>query len=209
MPGLAGAARWSRDRAAEDNYDALRIELEDSIATNLEAMGSMASKAVEKKLQSTRDEVNIFKASVYDKQKSLGDSMLAGKIRRSLSLESTVVLVIVITLRASGGPGQAQHRAAEPGTDAALYAESQGEGTWMLRKSIFAKFDLDRDGKLNKKEVEAYMKATINFDLPQAVLEQIATSNGQSKLAEARERLQGLEAGLAVAVLKKWCFLLF
>ena len=42
------------------------------------------------------------------------------------------------------------------------------------KKSTFAKFDVDRDGKLNKKEVEAYMKATINFDLPSAILDQIA-----------------------------------
>lgn len=62
------------------------------------------------------------------------------------------------------------------------------------RKSIFAKFDLDRDGKLNRQEVEAYMKATINFDLPQAVLEQIAARHSSEaemsifcKLGAARE----------------------
>lgn len=39
---------------------------------------------------------------------------------------------------------------------------------------VFSKFDADKDGKLDKKEVEAYMKATINFDLPPDVLDGIA-----------------------------------
>eukprot|EP00933_Yihiella_yeosuensis_P000211 TRINITY_DN10033_c1_g1_i2.p1 TRINITY_DN10033_c1_g1~~TRINITY_DN10033_c1_g1_i2.p1 ORF type:complete len:586 (-),score=170.43 TRINITY_DN10033_c1_g1_i2:92-1588(-) len=41
------------------------------------------------------------------------------------------------------------------------------------RKANFAKYDLDKDGKLNRKEVEAYCKAVIDYQLTKDVLDKI------------------------------------
>lgn len=236
--------------ARADSYDALRAQLEESIATNLEAMGSIASKvgqeaeevlqaaqtriddlneqraqedreraeqekqrkheaensvkfveeaksdaqtqlkkvqeaeelckkledeadptkllerteAAEKEVASVLGEANEVKAAIHEKQRRMltdGNS----KIRRELS---EVMGKLGAALRSLNAVLHGLKSRREKVARKAAAVEKMNE-----KKSVFAQFDLDKDGKLSKKEVEAYMKATINFDLPPAILDPI------------------------------------
>ena len=255
--------------ARPDSYDSLRVQLEESIAANLEAMGSMVSKvgqeaeevlqatqsrideineqraeeerkrseeekrrrheaensaqfveqakadaqtqqsklqeaeemckqledegdpaklleqaeAAEKQINSVRDEASSVKSSIYEKQRALGD-MIGSKVRRELG---EILAQLSTGIRSLDGTLHSVKRRREKVAGKAAAARKIND-----KKSTFAKFDVDRDGKLNKKEVEAYMKATINFDLPSAILDQIVKKLDPISFAKFRSLHQRL-----------------
>lgn len=141
------------------------------------------AEAAEKQINSVRDEASNVKSSIYEKQRALGD-MIGSKVRRELG---EILAKLSTGIRSLDGTLHSVKRRREKVAGKAAAARKIND-----KKSTFTKFDVDRDGKLNKKEVEAYMKATINFDLPQAILDQIVKKLDPISFAKFRSLHQRL-----------------
>lgn len=124
-----------------------------------------AAEATEKSIESVTEEVQKARKSIIEKQKEFGDSEAIRKFRRDI-VEMTTKLAqgvrslekLLVSVRS------AREKAA--GKAAAL--EKLGR-----RKIEFEKYDKDKDGKLSRKEVEAYCKAVLEYALPSEAMDSI------------------------------------
>jgi len=124
-----------------------------------------AAEATEKSIESTIEEAQKTRKSIIEKQKEFGDNEAIRKVRRDIVEMTTKLAQGVRSLeKLSAVVKTAREKAAGR---ASAFEKLQS------RKTEFAKYDRDKDGKLNRKEVEAYCKAVLEYVLPSDAMDSI------------------------------------
>jgi len=127
-----------------------------------------SAESTEKSIEATKEATVATRTSIMEMQKDMGDCEAFRKVKREIvdltsklasglrNLEK-LVSVVKSTREKAGRKANA--------------LKKEGE-----RKANFVKYDKDKDGKLSQKEIEAYSKAAIDFQLTPDVLDKIMKS---------------------------------
>lgn len=126
---------------------------------------SASAEAEEKKLESLKEDAVSTRKAIIENQKEFGDSEAIRKVRRDI--------VELTTKLAQGIRGLEKQlsiikSAREQVADRASALDEMKE-----KKAEFSKYDKDKDGKLNRKEADAYCKAVLDFALPKEIMDQL------------------------------------
>eukprot|EP00931_Biecheleriopsis_adriatica_P058509 TRINITY_DN3485_c0_g1_i1.p1 TRINITY_DN3485_c0_g1~~TRINITY_DN3485_c0_g1_i1.p1 ORF type:complete len:615 (+),score=209.72 TRINITY_DN3485_c0_g1_i1:525-2369(+) len=124
--------------------------------------------ATEKALDETREEAKTARQSIMDKQKEFVESDVYRKVKRDILELTSKLAAGVRSLEKFGAVIKASKEKAAKKTAAI--------GKLAEKKKAFAKHDKDKDGKLDRKEVQAYCKEVIQFDLAKESLDKIMKS---------------------------------
>lgn len=124
-----------------------------------------AAESAEKAVEETREGARTTRAKIMEKQKELADAESFRKVKREiLELVSRLAAGVRLMERSETVVKSALARAEKKTAALQKLAERDRE---------FAEFDKDKDGKLNRREVELYCKVKLSHQLPKDVLDLI------------------------------------